>query len=51
MIMNIVRVSVRYEVCPSATLLGARGGVVVKTLATNRQVAGSNPDGVVGIFQ
>jgi hypothetical protein len=31
--------------------MGARGGVVVKALATNRQVAGSIPDGVIGIFQ
>ena len=30
---------------------GARGGVVVKALATNRQVAGSFPDGVIGIFR
>ena len=30
---------------------GARGAVVVKHYATNRQVAGSIPDGVVGIFQ
>ena len=30
---------------------GARGGVVVKTHATNRQVADSIPDGVIGNFQ
>jgi len=30
---------------------GPRGGVVVKALATNRQVAGSIPDGVIGFFQ
>jgi hypothetical protein len=30
---------------------GARGGIVVKAYATNRQVAGSIPDGVIGIFQ
>jgi hypothetical protein len=32
---------------------GARSGIVVKTLhyTTNRQVAGSIPDGVIGIFQ
>jgi hypothetical protein len=30
---------------------GTRGGVVVKALATNRQVAGSITDGVIGIFQ
>jgi len=32
-------------------LLGARGGLVVKALSYNRQVAGSIPDGVIGIFQ
>jgi hypothetical protein len=31
--------------------IGARGGVVVKALSYNRQVAGSIPDGVIGIFQ
>jgi hypothetical protein len=31
--------------------MGARGGVVVKALRYNRQVAGSIPDGVIGIFQ
>jgi hypothetical protein len=30
---------------------GAPGDVVVKHYATNRQVAGSIPDGVIGIFQ
>jgi hypothetical protein len=30
---------------------GTRGGVVVKALRYNRQVAGSIPDGVIGIFQ
>jgi hypothetical protein len=29
---------------------GAHGGVVVRHYATNRQVAGSIPDGVIGIF-
>ena len=29
---------------------GACGGVVVKAYATNRQVAGSIPDGGIGIF-
>jgi hypothetical protein len=29
----------------------ARGGVVLRHYATNRQVAGSIPDGVIGIFQ
>ena len=28
-----------------------RGGVVVKAYPTNGQVAGSIPDGVIGIFQ
>jgi hypothetical protein len=32
-------------------ILGARGGVVVNHYATNRQVAGWIPDGVIGIFQ
>jgi hypothetical protein len=32
-------------------LSGARGGVVVKALRYKRQVAGSIPDGVIGIFQ
>jgi hypothetical protein len=31
--------------------IAARGGVVVKALATNRQVAGSSPDGVIEIVQ
>ena len=31
--------------------IGARGAVVVKALATNRQVAVSIPDGVTGNFQ
>ena len=30
---------------------GARRGVVLRHYATNRQVAGSIPDGVIGIFQ
>ena len=30
---------------------GTRGGVVVKTLRYKPQVAGSIPDGVIGIFQ
>jgi hypothetical protein len=30
---------------------GARGGVVVKALRYKQQVAGSIPDGVIGIFQ
>ena len=33
------------------TVCGARGGVMVKALRYNRQVAGSIPDGVTGIFQ
>ena len=32
-------------------MLVAHGGIVVKHYATNRQVAGSIPDGVFGIFQ
>ena len=36
-------------ICWNTHVTGARGGVVVK--ATNRQVAGSIPDGVIGIFQ
>ena len=32
-------------------LQGPRGHVVVKAYSTNRQVAGSIPDGVTGIFQ
>ena len=35
-------------------VIGARGGVVAKALryyATNRQVAGSIPDGFIGMFQ
>ena len=35
----------------SLILNGARCGVVVKAHATNRQVAGSIPDGVIGISQ
>ena len=31
--------------------MGARGGIVLRHYATNRQVAGSIPDGVIGIFQ
>jgi hypothetical protein len=31
-------------------LSAARGKTVVKVYATNRKVAGSNPDGVIGIF-
>jgi hypothetical protein len=31
--------------------MGARGGVVVTAYATNRQAAGSIPDGVIEIFQ
>ena len=31
--------------------MGARGGVVVNTLPTNQQVAGSIPVGFIGIFQ
>jgi hypothetical protein len=31
-------------------LMGARGGTVGEALATNRTVAGSIPDGVIGIF-
>jgi hypothetical protein len=38
-----------FTILPSTP--GARGDVVVKALATNRQVAGSIPDGVIGIFQ
>jgi hypothetical protein len=30
--------------------VGTRGDVVVNHYATNRQVAGSIPDGVIGIF-
>ena len=30
---------------------GTRGGVVVKALRNKRQVAGSIPDGNIGIFQ
>jgi hypothetical protein len=37
--------------CVCVCVYGARGGVVVKALATNRQVMGSIPDGVIGIFQ
>jgi len=33
------------------TDIGARGGVVVKALRYKRQVAGSIPDGIIGIFQ
>jgi hypothetical protein len=32
------------------TLSGARGGAVVEACATNRKVAESIPDGVIGIF-
>jgi len=35
----------------SCPLVGARGGVVVKELRYKPQVAGSIPDGVIGIFQ
>ena len=31
--------------------MGARGGVVERRCAINRQVAGSIPDGVIGVFQ
>jgi hypothetical protein len=31
--------------------MGVRSGIVVKALATNWQVAGSIPDGVIEIFQ
>ena len=34
-----------------SVIWGARGGLVVKAHATYRQVAGSIPDGVIGIFQ
>ena len=34
-----------------STVPGARGGVVVRHYATNRQIAGSIPHGVIGIFQ
>jgi hypothetical protein len=38
-----------YKLCSESR--GARGGVVVKLYATNWQVAGSIPDGVIGIFR
>jgi hypothetical protein len=31
-------------------VIGDRGGTVVKVLRSNRKVAGSIPDGVIGIF-
>jgi hypothetical protein len=34
----------------TVTYLGARGGAVLEACATNRKVAGSIPDGVIGIF-
>jgi len=43
-------VTVQWVICASYVLFsGACGGLVVK--ATNRQVVGSIPDGVIGIFQ
>ena len=40
-----------YEYTPVFASNGARGGVMVKALRYKRQVAGSIPDGVIGIFQ
>ena len=40
-----------YSVTHILLYFGARGGLVLRHYATNRQVAGSIPDGVIGIFQ
>ena len=57
--LNFVEPSGPLQACNGTVLpftfnrktFGACGGVVIKVQRTNRQVAGSIPDGVIGIFQ